>query len=228
MVFTLQSRPFWDKIGPAPERKITTLNEADIVEIKSFPATAEEFVQLQSELAVAPQGGAVMLLLALEALARDEALGESCLAQAIHSASLVESRPTYADYLNGNGPQAVNGNGGAARRALRSGDLQIISSQIIGQPYLPHAFILDVHPESGYRLPPPPYRYELLTNAYSGDPENGVYKLFVACAGAAGPRPVTLRRDTDDLWRASEWNSLIVSIAQPGLRTSLRSSAAVY
>jgi hypothetical protein len=202
------------------------LIESNIVEITSFPANTEEFEQLQRELAVDPEGGAVMLLLALMTLSREEALGEILLAKAVHSACLVESRPTYADYLNGNGH--MQNNGGPVQRTIRSGDLQIILSQITGQPYLPHAFIMDVHPESGYRLPPPPYRFELLTNVYSGDPDSGVCKLFVACAGAASPRPVTVRRDDDDLWRASEWNSLIVSISPPGLRPSLRSAASAY
>ena len=196
------------------------------VEVVSFPANAEEFEQLQSELAVAPEGGAVMMLLALEALARDEALGEVCLAHALHSACLVEDRPSYANYLNGSSlfPAAVS----SVRRTIRPGDLQIIYSQICGQPYLPHAFIRGAHPDSGYRLPPAPYHFELHTNAYSGDPDSGVCKLFVTCTGAAGPRPVTMRRDANDLWKASEWNSLIVSITPPALKSPLRSAVPTY
>lgn len=196
-----------------------------IVEVVSFPANAEEFEQLQRELAVTPAGGAVMLLLALEALAHDEVLGETCLAKAVHSACLVKGPPNYVDYLNGSDlfPTVSS-----VQPTMRPGDLEIIYSQISGQPYLPHAFIRGAHPDSGYRLPDAPYSFELHTNVYSGDPDSGVCKLFAACAGAGGPRPVTVRRDSDKLWRASEWNSLIVSIAAPGLKSPLRAAAAVY
>ena len=201
------------------------MTEPIIVEVASFPANAEEFEQLQSELAVSPEGGAVMLLLALEALARDEILGEMCLTRAVHNACLVKGPPNYVDYLNGSDlfPTVSS-----VQPTMRPGDLEIIYTQISGQPYLPHAFIRGVHPDSGYRLPEAPYHFELHTNIYSGDPDSGVCKLFAACAGAAGPRPVTVRRDDDKLWRASEWNSLIVSVAPPGLKTPLRSAAVVY
>ncbi len=35
------------------------------------------------------------------------------------------------------------------------------------------------------------------------------------CSGAATPRPVTLKRESDGLWRGYEWSSLLTGVAAP-------------
>lgn len=64
-------------------------------------------------------------------------------------------------------------------------------------------------------LPQMPWTVTLTTNPYSGDADQGLIKLFVVCAGANSPRPVTLERQEDGLWKASEWSSLLMGIRRP-------------
>ncbi len=52
-------------------------------------------------------------------------------------------------------------------------------------------------------------------HAANGNRETGQYKVFVACSGAELPRPVTLKKNDQGLWKASEWSSLLVGVMPP-------------
>jgi hypothetical protein len=167
------------------------------VSLLSLPRSIEEFVALRDQVATTPQGGAAMTVVALLLYARDETLGGQCLAAAVAAERLSE------------------GGGGYQGWRLRRSDLQRMHEQLANQPFLPNAYILGTRPEDGYALPAPPYRLEFSANRYSGDPTEGRFKVFVACSGAATPRPVTVRRNALGIWQAAEWSSLIVGIARP-------------
>jgi hypothetical protein len=91
----------------------------------------------------------------------------------------------------------------------------LIRSQVGGQGYRLRSYVEGATPENGYRLPEPPYRVICSANPYSGDLESGEFKVFVASSGADSPRPVTVRRGEDGLWRASEWSSLLLGVREP-------------
>jgi hypothetical protein len=166
----------------------------DPVSIATLPSTVEEFVAMRDQVATTPQGGAAMMVVALLASAQDETLGMQCLAAAVSAERLAE------------------GGGGYQGWRLRRSDLQLIQNQLAEQPYLPHAYIQGAQPENGYALPEPPYVLEFSSNRHSGDPAEGRFKVFVACSGAATPRPVTVRRNALGIWQTYEWSSLIVGI----------------
>ena len=167
------------------------------VSLPSLPRSIEEFVALRDQVATTPQGGAAMMVAALALYAADEALGGQCLAAAVAAERLAE------------------GGGGYQGWRLRRSDLQRMHEQIKNQPYLPRSYIQGTGPQNAYALPAPPYRLEFSANRYSGDPAEGRFKVFVACSGAATPRPVTVRRNALGIWQAYEWSSLIVGIARP-------------
>ena len=136
------------------------------------------------------------MIVALLAHTRDEALGRACLAASVASKRLQD------------GLEGFEG------QQLRLRDMRLLTAQLARQPYLAASFIRGATPESGHALPELPYEIALSANRYSGDPESGPYKVFVACSGASRPRPVTLVKE-DGLWRASEWSSLIMGIMAP-------------
>jgi hypothetical protein len=173
---------------------MTTL---DPVSLPARPRSIEEFVARRDQVATTPQGGAAMMVVALLLCAQDETLGGPCLAAAVAAERLAE------------------GGGGYQGWRLRRSDLQLIHQQLAEQPYLPNAYFKGTSPESGYALPEPPYLLEFTANPHSGDPAEGRFKVFVACSGAATPRPITVRRNALGIWQAYEWSSLIVGIARP-------------
>jgi hypothetical protein len=167
------------------------------VSIHQLPQSIEEFVALRNQVAQTPAGGAAIMIVALHVYAGDPALGQQCLTIAVDRGRLEEAADGYKGWR------------------LRRSDMQRIARQIQNQPYLPCSYIQGAAPENGYTLPEPPYSMCFATNPYSGDPDSGTFKVFVACSGAASARPVTLKRNDHGLWKASEWSTLIVGIQAP-------------
>lgn len=171
--------------------------ELPVVSIDFLPESLESFVNLRNTLCDTPAGAAAAVILALLLYARDDELGRRCMAAAVHHEQLWEGSEGY---------QGLQ---------ISPGNMQLIRAQIADRAYIMQSYIKGAAPENGYRLPDPPYLLEFTTNKYSGDPEQGRYKLFAVCSGAASPRPVTVKKDRDGLWKASEWSSLIVGVIPP-------------
>ncbi len=167
------------------------------VTIEQLPQSAGAFIALQDQVGRTPQGGAGLMVVALLLYAEDVALGHACLAIAVDRDRLSEGASGHDGWQ------------------LRGTDRQLIRTQIGSQPHLPRSYIKEATPENGYRLPSPPYELEFSVNPYSGDVASGSYKVFVASSGAASPRPVTVRRDGEGIWKAREWSSLLVGIRKP-------------
>ena len=167
------------------------------VQLDTLPKSIAQFVAWRDRVATTPQGGAAAMVVALLLYAGDKTLGEQCLAAAVDCARLEE------------------GSGGYQGLRLHKTDQRLIESQLKTQGYLPRSYIKGATPANGYTLPAPPYLFEFSANRYSGDPALGPNKVFVACSGAASPRPVTLHRDEAGVWKAHEWSSLVVGIQFP-------------
>lgn len=169
----------------------------DPIQIHAFPDTVEGFAALSDDVARVPQGGAAMMVVALLLLAQDEDLGEACLAAAVDPERL------------------RRGDQGVAGWQLRAGDRELIRSQIGSSPHIPRSYVQGAAPGNGYRLPELPYVVRFAYNPHGGDPASGRCKVFVHCSGADSPRPVTVVRDAQGVWRASEWSSLLVGVRAP-------------
>jgi hypothetical protein len=167
------------------------------VQVDRLPESIEDFVALRDAVAKTPQGGAAMMVVALLAFAEDEALGQQCLTVAVDRGRLQEGPDGYKGWQ------------------LRKSDMRRIGEQVARQSYLPKAYIKGATPENGYTLPAPPYIIEFSDNPYSGDPASGTYRVFVACSGAASPRPTTLKRNDKGIWKVFEWSSLVVGVQAP-------------
>lgn len=167
------------------------------VVLDRLPRSVEEFLTLRDAVAGTPQGGAAMMVVALLLYATDEALGAPCLAVAVDRGRLQE------------------GDGGYRGWELRPRDRQLIRSQAGGRPHLLRSYVQGATPDSGYRLPDPPYRIACGANPYSGDVEEGRFKVFLSSSGAASARPVTVRRNRRGIWKAEEWSSLLLGVQAP-------------
>ena len=165
--------------------------------VQEIPTSVEEFVALRDQIAVVPQGGAAMMVVALHLYTQDESLGLECLTVAVDRARLVE------------------GPGGYKGWQLGKRDLSRIKMQLSAQPYLPRAYFRSSAPENGYQLAEPPHVLSFSDNPYSGDRASGVYKVFVECSGAPSARPVTVKRNNRGIWKADSWSSLITGVRAP-------------
>jgi hypothetical protein len=173
------------------------VSELEPVIVDSLPRSLEEFRALREGLAVKPQGGAAMMILALHAFAEDQDLGLQFLVTAVDRDGL---QPAPAD------PMGFR---------LRPQNLQLIRNQVKGKPHLLRSCMLGTSPETGYALPALPIRMAFSDNPYSGNKEAGPYKVFVACSGAATPRPIQVKKNDKGIWKASEWSSVLVGVKAP-------------
>jgi len=92
--------------------------------------------------------------------------------------------------------------------------LRLAENQLADSPWLMGSYFHGATPENGYTISGE-YSLELTTNSYSGSPEDGSVKFFVACSGADSPRPVTVESRENGFWYPREWSSLIVGIRKP-------------
>ncbi len=160
------------------------------VTIATVPLVSTEFSALARRIAVAPQGAAAMMVLALDAFALDEVQGS----EMIRIAS---------------GEKSGKGPGSDARM------LALVRTQIRKQPFLPRSYFDGAAPSNGYTPPGNPRVMAFTTNDYSGDEDSGLFKVFVACSGADSPRPVTCARKEGGVWVAREWSSLLLGVREP-------------
>jgi len=164
------------------------------VQINEMPDSVESFVALRDRLAATPQGGAAIMIVALQLYAKDASLGQACLAIAVDPSRLQEGAAGYQGWQ------------------LRLRELQLIRSQLAQQPYLPQSYLGGTAPGANYALPSAPYSIAFAANPLASEPGATEQKVFVVCSGAAKPRPVTLRRDERGVWKALEWSSLVMGI----------------
>jgi hypothetical protein len=173
------------------------MSSLEAVQIDQLPGSIEEYLSLRDEMARTPQGGAVMMVIALLLCAKDEELGRQCLTVAVDRSRLAK------------------GSGGYRGWQLLARDMSLIQTQIDSHPHIPRSYVRGATPENRYELPELPFVFELPPQAYSGDPDSGTYKAFLVCSGASRPRPVTLHRNERGIWKAYEWSSLIVGVKEP-------------
>lgn len=170
---------------------VSILN-AQTVTIEKMPQSVEEFIELRNEIAVKAEGGATMMMIALMTYVENPELGEQFLVIAVDRGRLREGN-TYKGF------------------SLGTSDMQLIRLQTGKNKKLLNSYIQGSSPENGYKISLP-YKFVYTDNAYSGDKETGPYKLFLACSGADSPRPIIIKKNNKGIWKATNWNSMLVGI----------------
>ena len=170
-----------------------------LIAVNEVPSSLPEFIELRDKLAQTPEGGAVVMVLALYLYAQAP---ESELANHALTISVDRSRLR----------EVPNGYKGWGILAI---DFQRIQRQLRDKAWTPQSYFVGTDPQTRYQLPDPPYQFEISDNPHSGDPDSGVYKVFVRSSGAASPRPITLKRNNRGVWKALEWSSLVMGVVPP-------------
>lgn len=172
--------------------------EAVRVEVPLIPADVEEFVALRNEIAVTPEGGAAMFVVAMSAYAKDPDLG-----MRLFTAILVNDGSMLRDDPAGYGGKAP---GNSASYLIRRLD---------DAPWVASSYWIGTSPENGYTVP----EGNPLTTAVSRNPYSVVseteMRVFVHCTGADSPRPIRLERNNRGVWKVAEFSSLVVGVRPP-------------
>jgi len=169
------------------------------IEVNEIPASLQAFIKLRDEMAQTPEGGAVVMVLALllYAQAPDSELGKHALTLSVDRSRLREMPGGYKGW------------------GILPIDFQRIQRQLRDKSWTPQSYFLGTDPQQGYQLPTTPYQFEISDNRYSGDPDSGIFKVFVFSSGASSPRPATLKRNNRGVWKAKEWSSLLMGVMPP-------------
>lgn len=161
---------------------------SETVVIASIPDSAEAFAHRCKQHATTPAGAAAMYVTALLMLPADADLAGKCAAIACDSA--------YVD-----------------RAGEPTGTLKFLLGQHRSRPDVARSYVQGTSPEDGHALPNAPYTVLVYLPAdYSTARPPKQVKVFVDCRGADTPRPVTLTRGPDGLWRVHEASSLAVGV----------------
>jgi hypothetical protein len=174
---------------------------AQTVKIDNYPGNIDEFIELRNQIANTPEGGASVFLIALKIYAENPELGKQCLVIAADRGVLREGN-VYKGF------------------ELLHGDMSLIESQLGKDKNIPNSYFEGSSPANGYKVKLP-YQMEFSSNAYSGDPKAGTFKLFVNCSGADSSRPITMKRNDNGIWKASNWSSLLIGIKKPPVSDDL-------
>lgn len=174
------------------------------MKISRLPSNVEEFKVLRDQIAMTPEGGAAMFILALKIYAGHASEGLKCLIVQRDINDLVVSgeEDSYSGY------------------ALPGCELSLIRAQLSRQPYIPDSYFVGATPENDYKTPLDEMQFDISTNPYSGNPASGKLKVFVRSGGADTARPVQLNRNAKGIWKVAEYSSLILGVrkAQSELR----------
>ncbi|MEQ9366701.1 MAG: hypothetical protein RIF32_20850 [Leptospirales bacterium] len=164
------------------------------IEVAAMPEDTGSFVALRDQLADTPEGGAAIFVLAMMKFVENPELGEKFLTIALTRDNLKKSAKGYKGY--------------------RPGDsLQYHLNRLRKLEHLPGSYVVGSSPKDGYATQAP-YRFEFSRNKYSEKGPRDI-KVFVACSGAASPRPVRLKRNDQGVWKVFEASSLFVGVAAP-------------
>lgn len=172
----------------------TSMHAQDItLTVDSVPQSIPEFLELRGKLAKTPEGGAIIILKALQMHAQDKKLGLQAITIALAKKNLTKGK-IYRGYQP-------------------HGSLNYHLSRMEKIPYAPFAYILGANPANQYQVKAP-YRYKISRNKYSGKESESKVKVFIHVHGHS-PRPVKLTVNDKGLWKAAELSSLFLNVQPP-------------
>ena len=172
---------------------LTSFLDAKSITVNKLPGSVEEFTKLRNEIAVTPEGGAVIFILAMMKYTKDRDMGLKFFTIALTRNNLSK------------------GNAYKGFKPHRS--LNYHFSRFNNNPYWPFAYIKGAKPDNGYKVSAP-FTFVTSRNRYSGSEESGKVKVFVNCFGTR-PRPMKLKKNNRGLWKALEFSSFWLGSIKP-------------
>ncbi len=165
------------------------------VTIESIPGTIEELINLRDRVAVTPEGGSALFIVAMNMYVRDNDLGMKAFTVALDRSQLMESTSGYKGWAP----------------AFKYANL--IKSELRQKPYIASSYFQGTSYLNGYALSKGPWKIVMVTNRFSEINENE-RKYFVKSTGADSPRPIYLRKNNRGIWKVYN-DSLILGVRRP-------------
>lgn len=161
-----------------------------VVIIDSLPKNIEEFEELRDRIAISPEGGAVIFILATQIYTIDREFGKQALTISYDLSELKKG-----NWYKGYEPSEGN---------------KFFIKQLEKSPYIPFGYIEGAIPENGYKVQLP-YKF-VFSKIVQEDSQNA--KVFIKTYGVM-PRPIRLLKNNRGIWKVKEASSIFVSIQPP-------------
>jgi len=175
---------------------VFTYGQVVTITIESIPENIDEFIELRSELAVTPEGGAAMFALAMLVLEQDSDFAMQC----------------FTVMLANDGTMLKDDPGGYKGYSPGNASMYHID-RLIERPWVSRSYVFGTSPSDNYRLETLPYEFKFIRNKYS-EIEPDLIKVFIDCSGAGTPRPVTMQENNRGIWKVKEFSSLSVGVRE--------------
>jgi hypothetical protein len=161
--------------------------DRSVSETVALAKDLEDFVDTQNDVATTPQGGALMFVQALIEYSKGTGLGNEMMTNVIFEGDLVDSELSNMDRY----------------RLYRV------------KEFMARSYIDGTNPDDCYTIPNEDkvrlaFRDQ---KKYVGSIKSGRYKVFVYCGDASlTARPLTLKRNSDGIWKVIEFSSLTLPV----------------
>lgn len=166
---------------------------AQNIKIADQPGNIDDFVTLRNAVAVTPDGGAAMFLLALKIYAENPKLGKKCLVVSVHKSLLKEGK-VYKGYK------------------LADPDMDLIKRNIGNNKLIPNSYVIGSEPQNNYTVKLP-YEYDMTVNLLGKVKDET--KVSVKCSGADSKRQLMLKKNNRGYWKVTKWSSVLANIKAP-------------
>ncbi len=170
-----------------------SLND-ETIRIDALPATVEDFTNMRNTLARSPKGGYAMFVIAMLTYAKNKDLG-------IKFFTLIMDMDVLA--RNPGNPLNVQG-------YVPNGNTMSLVRQLDTRPYLPGIYIVGTTVENSYAVSLPA-TIEFRQATVRGEDTVSLYALTTSGNMA---RPITLRKNSNGLWKATEFSSMFVGASR--------------
>lgn len=170
---------------------VNVFSQVQPVTFNKVPTTTEEFVALRNKVAVTPEGGCAIFVMAMIIYQNDIELGKKCFVIAVDRNELKE---------------------GNVYKGFDLVSWMSIKSGMENYPGIATSYVEGSKAEEGYAVSLPYVIKFGARNAYSGTDASGTVRTFVISSGADSPRPITMIRNNKGLWKASKFSSLFTGV----------------
>jgi len=172
--------------------------------VDSIPSNLDEFRAFRNAIAITPQGGIVVYLVAQLIMIDKPEFGEQCIVIALDRSELSKSNPASRR-------PSVDGWQIGTSEAWR---MQTSSFQR-AKSYVAKSYVAGTSTAGGYALPPLPYRYVIRAHAYqSSDP--AVWKgLASTSCSDLGYVPIHVKRNDKGIWKVVNSSSFYAGCKPP-------------
>lgn len=190
------------EVNPGEEVEVnveTNFDGADTIrsiELSRLPFSFLRWSEIQAEIGDTPEGAAALFILALRVYQQYDFEGVKALVSSIFSDNLLQS----------SSDESYNG------YSLTKGDWNLITSKIGGTSRLPYAYMKGATPANGYIPDKDPFTIQIYYDKNNSDISSGSVRLYVMTKGAQSDRPMTIKLDTDNLWRVSNFSSVFTGL----------------